>query len=138
MNQINLIGRITRDLELRTTNSGKSVCEFDLAVNRVGQDTTDFINCTVWGTQAENLCKYQNKGSLIAVTGALRIDKYQNQDGENRYKTYVLANNIEYLSSKSSEEVSKPSQTDIIQAALNEEPTFNPDELILTDDDLPF
>lgn len=126
MNQINLIGRITRDLELRTTTSGKAVCEFDLAVNRIGQDATDFINCTVWGNQAENLCKYQGKGSLIAVTGSLRIDKYQNQEGENRYKTYVLANNIEYLSSKSSEEASKP------------ETTFNPDEIVLTDDDLPF
>ena len=100
MNQINLIGRLTRDPELRFTQTNKAVCEFDIAVNRIGQEQTDFITCVVWEKQAENLTKYQSKGSLIAVNGALRVDKYQNQEGENRYKTYVLATNIEYLSSK--------------------------------------
>ncbi len=100
MNQINLIGRLTKDPEIRQTQNNKSVCEFDIAVNRIGQEQTDFITCVVWEKQAENLTKYQSKGSLIAVNGALRVDKYQNQEGENRYKTYVLATNIEYLSSK--------------------------------------
>lgn len=103
MNQINLIGRLTRDPEHRQTQSNKLVCEFDIAVNRIGQEQTDFITCVVWEKQAENLTKYQSKGSLIAVNGALRVDKYQNQEGENRYKTYVLATNIEYLSSKKEE-----------------------------------
>lgn len=106
MNQINLIGRLTKDPELRYTTNNKAVCNFDIAVNRIGQEATDFINVVVWDKQAENLEKYQSKGSLIAVSGSLRVDKYQNENGENRYKTYVLANNIEYLSTKSSETVS--------------------------------
>ena len=129
MNQVNLIGRITKDLELRTTSTGKSVCEFTIAINRTGSDGADFINCTVWNNQAENLCKYQGKGSQIAVSGSLRQDVYQNSEGENRYKTYVLANYIEYLSSKSSEEVSD-------QETFDE---FSGDIQILDDDDeLPF
>lgn len=103
MNQVNLIGRITKDLELRYTTSRKAVCEFTLAVNRIGQDQTDFITCVVWGKQAENLTKYQGKGSLIAVNGELRIDKYQNEKGENRYKTYIFCTMIEFLGSKKEE-----------------------------------
>lgn len=94
-----LIGRITKDLELRSTSTGKSVCEFTIAVNR-DKDNADFINIQVWNTQAENLCKYQSKGSLIGVEGSLRTDTYNKQDGTKGYKTYVLANNIEYLGSK--------------------------------------
>lgn len=103
MNQVNLIGRITKDLEFRYTTNGKALCEFILAVNRIGQDQTDFIECVVWGKQAENLTKYQGKGSLIAVNGELRIDKYQNEKGDNRYKTYVLCSTIEFLGTKKEE-----------------------------------
>ena len=100
MNSINLVGRITKDLELRFTQSNKAVCEFNLAVNRVGQEQADFITCQVWNGQAENLKKYQGEGSLIGVVGSLRVDQFQDKDGNNRYKTYVLANNIEYLGTK--------------------------------------
>jgi single-strand DNA-binding protein len=130
MNQINLVGRITRDLELRTTTNQKSVCEFTIAVNRVGSEAADFITCVVWEKQAENLVKYQGKGSLIAVSGSLRVDKYKTEQGENRYKTYVLANNIMYLSTKSSEEVSK----DEFDKSLSKEDVVT----IIDDDDLPF
>ena len=104
MNNIVLTGRITKDLELRYTESQKAVCTFTLAVNRIGQEQTDFINIAVWGQQAENLHKYQGKGSLIAVSGSLRVENYE-VDGQKRNKTFVLANNIEYLSTKSSETV---------------------------------
>lgn len=100
MNIISLTGRITKDLELRKTTSDKSVVEFSLAVNRIGQDQADFITCQVWGTQAENLAKYQGKGSLIGIAGSLRTDQFQDKEGNNRYKTYVLANNVEYLGTK--------------------------------------
>lgn len=137
MNQINLIGRITKKPELRYTTSNKAVCEFSLAVNRIGQDQADFITCTVWGNQAENLCKYQDKGSLIAVSGELRVDKYQDQDGNNRYKTYVLANNVEYLQSK------KESSPATQLANKDETPESDPfidfaNEVVVTDDMLPF
>ena len=100
MNSINLTGRITKDLTLKYTNNNKAVCEFNIAVNRIGQEQADFVNCQVWNTQAENLTKYQGKGSLIGVEGSLRIDKFQDKDGNDRYKTYVLVSNIEYLGAK--------------------------------------
>ena len=103
MNKICLAGRITKGLELKSTPSGKSVCEFTIAVNR-DKDNSDFINCRVWNTPAENLVKYQGKGSLISVVGELRTDSYDKQDGTKGYKTYVLANHIEYLSSKATQE----------------------------------
>lgn len=103
MNKICLVGRITKELGIKSTPSGKSVCEFTIAVNR-DKDNSDFINCRVWNAQAENLVKYQGKGSLISVVGELRTDSYDKQDGTKGYKTYVLANNIEYLGTKGKEE----------------------------------
>ena len=102
MNTIALTGRITKELELKETTTGKKVSEFSLAVNRVGQEQADFINCQVWGTQAENLAKYQGKGSLVGVVGSLRTDTYE-VEGTKRYKTYVLVSNVEYLSAKKEE-----------------------------------
>ena len=105
MNKIILIGRITKELELRyTPNNKKPVCEFTLAVNR-DKENADFITIQSWNEQAENLSKYQGKGSLIGVFGELRVQTYDKEDGTKGYKTYVLANNIEYLESKKQEEV---------------------------------
>lgn len=110
MNTIALTGRITKELELKETTTGKKVSEFSLAVNRVGQEQADFINCQVWGTQAENLAKYQGKGSLVGVVGSLRTDTYE-VEGNKRYKTYVLVSNVEYLSAKKDEkQVEQPTQ----------------------------
>lgn len=99
MNKILLVGRITKDLELNTTSTGKSVCEFSIAVNR-DKDNADFINIQVWNAPAENLVQYQGKGNQITVEGQLRTQTYEKQDGTKGYKTYVLANSIEYLDSK--------------------------------------
>ena len=76
MNRICLIGRITKDLELRYTPSNKAVCDFTLAVNR-DKENADFINCVVWEKQAENLKKYQGKGSLIGLDGQLRCESFE-------------------------------------------------------------
>ena len=129
MNNINLIGRLTKQPELRTTESQKNVCDFTIAINRVGTDKADFINCVVWNAQAENLCKYQTKGSLIGVSGSLRVDTYE-VEGQNRYKTYVLANNIEYLTSKSSNETTE----DEFDGSLSKEDV----QTLIDDDELPF
>lgn len=108
MNSINLVGRVTKDLEIRKTTSNKSVCEFTLAVNRLGEGT-DFITCSVWNAQAENLVKYQGKGSLIGVLGSLRTENFKDKEGNTRYKTYVLVNNIEFLGTKK-ETTEQPTQ----------------------------
>lgn len=111
MNQVVLTGRVTKELELRFTQNNNPVCEFSIAVNRIGSNDADFINCTLYGKQAENLAKYQGKGSLIGVTGALRVDRYQGKEDKTRYKIYVLVNNVEYLGTKKEEQqVEQPAQ----------------------------
>ena len=136
MNNVTIIGRITKDLELRTTSNDKSVCEFTLAVNRKGIEGTDYITCIVWNKPAENLVKYQGKGSLIAVVGSLRVEKYQDKEDKTRYRAYVIANSIGYLETK------KESKVQEQQKALNEvvnDPfeDFNK-ETQLDESDLPF
>lgn len=96
MNKVFITGRVTKDLELRETKTGKKVCEFTVAVNR-DKDNTDFVNCMVWDKQAENLTKYQGKGSLLGIEGSIRTETYELND-KKHYKTFVLINQIEYLS----------------------------------------
>ena len=99
-----LVGRITRDLELRYTGNNNAVCEFTIATNRPvmrdGERVADFVTCVLFGKQAENLVKYQSKGSMIGIEGAYRVDRYEDADGNNRYKHYVLVHTIEFLESK--------------------------------------
>lgn len=106
MNRINLVGRLTAKPELRYTNSNKAVSMFTIAVNR-DKDNADFLDIRVWDKQAENLCQYQDKGNLIGIDGTLRKDIYTKEDGTKTSSTYVLANHIEYLSSKKEEETTK-------------------------------
>lgn len=148
MNKTILIGRLTKDLELRYTSNNKPVVEFNLAVNRPvikdGEKQADFINCTVYGTQAENLKKYQSKGSLIAVIGELRVDQWQDEEGKNKYKNYVLVSNIEYLGNKSKEETEKSNDNQINNITdINDKQEADPyaefgHQIQITDEDLPF
>ena len=101
MNKTVLIGRMCADVELRYTQAGKGVASFTLAVNRFKKDDgADFIKCTCWGTTAENLAKYQGKGSQIAVSGRIRTGSYNDKDGKKVFTVEVVAEEIEYLGSK--------------------------------------
>ena len=104
MNKVILIGRLTRNPELRYTANNKAVCDFTIATNRPvvrdGERVADFINCRVWGKTAENLTKYQNKGNLIAVIGRMQVDIYEDKEGNTRYSNYVLVEDLEYLERK--------------------------------------
>ena len=104
INKCIITGRIANDLEIRATSTGKSVCEFRLAtnrpVNRDGERVADFVSCRVWNKTAENLARYQTKGNLIAVIGRIQIDSYTDKDGNKRYNTYVLVEDLEYLERK--------------------------------------
>ena len=115
MNNIQLIGRITKDLELKQ-GSNTSMCSFTIAVNRKfakeGQQKADFINVICFGKVAENLVKYQGKGSQIGVIGSLNIDQYQDQEGNNRTFTKVVANEIELLGGAATE---KKTNTDALE-----------------------
>lgn len=105
MNKAILIGRLTKDPELRTTPRGRNVCQFSVAVSRNftnanGEREADFINCVVWDKQAENLVKYQKKGNQIAVEGRIQTRNYDDKDGKKVYVTEILASNISFLDSK--------------------------------------
>ena len=108
MNRVALIGRISRDIDLRYTSSGTAVCQINVAVNRPVQKDkepeADFINVVVWDKQAENAAKYLAKGSLIAVEGRIQTRNYDNDEGKKVYVTEVVASHIEFLSSASKSE----------------------------------
>ena len=108
MNKAILIGNLTKDPELSTTNSGISVCRFTLAVSRrfigsSGERETDFLNIIAWRSQAENCSKYLRKGSKCAVIGSIQTRSYDAQDGSKRYITEITADEVEFLSTKAGE-----------------------------------
>ena len=108
MNRVVLIGRLTRDPELRyTSGSNAAVCNFTIAVDRgftgqSGDREADFIPIVVWNKQAENVKNYLTKGSQVAVEGRIQVRNYDDQNGQKRYVTEVIANNVEFLGSKNS------------------------------------
>lgn len=105
MNKWQGIGNLTKDVELTTTPSGVSVAKFTIAVSRRysnadGQRETDFINCVAWRNTAENLAKYCHKGDKVAVAGAIQVRTYEAQDGTKRYVTEIVADEVEFISTK--------------------------------------
>lgn len=147
MNRIMLIGRISKDIELRTTGSGKDVANFSIAVNNPykkdeqGNTQADFFDCIVWETQAVNLQKYQEKGDLIAIEGRLANQKWQDENGNNHYKNIVVCESIEYLAKcKSSQTGQQTGKEPIPPAPVMQEDPFKDfgEEITLSDDDLPF
>ena len=103
MNKVFLIGRLSRDPELRHTTSGTPVCQINVAISRPVQQgaepQTDFINVVVWNKQAENVAKYLSKGRQIAVEGRIQTRNYDNNEGKRTYVTEVIASNVEFLGS---------------------------------------
>jgi len=102
LNKVILIGRLTRDPEVRYTQSGKAVTTFDIAVDRAvanaqGQRETDFIPIVTWGKLAETCGNYLNKGRLVAVDGRLQIRSYETQEGQKRRVAEVVAENVRFL-----------------------------------------
>lgn len=122
MNHIVLIGRLTRDPELRYTPNGVAVANFDLAVdrpttNQQGERETDFIRIVVWQKQAEHCANYLKKGRLVGVEGRLQIRSYEAQDGQKRRVTEVIASYVQFLDrsredTSSSSSPSKPASDD--------------------------
>ena len=116
MNKVFLIGRLTRDPELRYTGSNVPVASFSLAVNRnftnqSGEREADFINIVVWRKQAENVKNYLAQGSQVAIDGRIQTRSYDGTDGQKRYVTEVVADNVEFLGSKNSSTTSNNTNT---------------------------
>ena len=101
MNKVCLVGRMCADVELRSTNTGKSVCDFALAVDRKGKDAgTDFIDCAAWEKTAEFISSYFSKGSRIAITGRLQTRNYEDKNGSRRKVTEVVVEEVFFCDSK--------------------------------------
>jgi single-strand DNA-binding protein len=106
INRVVLVGRLTKDPELRYTSSNIPVSKFTLAVNRTftgpsGEREADFIQCVVWRKQAENLVKFVRKGSLIGVEGRIQTGSYDDKDGIRKYTTEVIGDSVQFLEPKS-------------------------------------
>lgn len=118
LNEVRLIGRLTRDVELRSTSTGQSIAQFGLATGRKYQgndgtlkEETTFIDITAWGKTAENVSKYCKKGSLVFVGGRLKLDTWQDKTtGANRSKLSVVAENIQFLSKQETTEIQQYTQ----------------------------
>ena len=157
MNKVVLIGRLTRDPEIRTTASGNSSTSFTLAVsrnftNQSGERDADFINCVAWRRLAETISKYCTKGSQIAVEGRIQTRSYDAQDGTKRYVTEVIVDNMEFVGAKNgnaninsgnnnfednNHDMSNISTVDTTDLSVDPYEALG-EEVALSDDDLPF
>ena len=131
INNVVLVGRMTRDAELRYTPSNQAVATFTLAVNRNfknqdGEREADFINVVIWRQQAENLANWVKKGDLIGVTGRIQTRSYDNQQGQRVYVTEVVAESFQLLESRG-------------QQSNSQDSSFgNSSSMDIQDEDLPF
>ena len=145
INNTVLVGRLTKDVELRYTPSNVAVATFTLAVNRTfknenGEREADFINCVMWRQQAENLANWAKKGALIGITGRIQTRSYDNQQGQRVYVTEVVAEQFQLLESRNSQgqqgNQGQRAQTQQETPDFSRSATTNP--LDISDDDLPF
>ncbi|HFI0398388.1 TPA: single-stranded DNA-binding protein [Streptococcus suis] len=131
INNVVLVGRMTRDAELRYTPSNQAVATFTLAVNRNfknqnGEREADFVNCVIWRQQAENLVNWVKKGALVGVTGRIQTRSYDNQQGQRVYVTEVVAESFQLLESRG-------------QQSNSQDGSFgNSSPMDIQDEDLPF
>lgn len=142
INRVVLVGRLTKNPELKYTSTGNAVATFTLAVNRTfsnqqGEREADFINIVVWRKQAENAANYLHKGSLIGIEGRLQTRNYEGQDGKRVYVTEVVADSVQFLESSrlggnAPEHRTPPPMND------DKNPFGGGEVLDIADDDLPF
>lgn len=151
INNVTLVGRLTKDPDLRYTQSGTAVGQFTLAVNRnftnqQGDREADFINCVIWRKAAESFANYARKGTLIGLTGRIQTRNYDNQQRQRVYVTEIVVENFQLLESKEVNEQRRSSKPE--QATFDKQATDKPDPLDpfskdvspidISDDDLPF
>jgi single-strand DNA-binding protein len=147
INRVVLVGRLTKDPELRYTPNGVAVATFTLAVNRSftnaqGEREADFINIVVWRKPAENTANFLKKGSLAGVDGRVQTRSYEGQDGKRVYVTEVLAESVQFLEPKSSGTQSGGNHSSQSESRSNNKPAADPfaggTQIDISDDDLPF
>lgn len=138
LNSTCLVGRLTKNVELKYTPSNQAVATFTLAVNRNfkgqnGEREADFINCVIWRQQAENLANWAKKGALIGITGRIQTRSYENQQGQRVYVTEVVADNFQLLESRKDHGSNSQPTVDSHQNFSRQAEPMD-----ISDDDLPF
>lgn len=141
LNSICLVGRLTKNAELKYVNDSMAVATFTLAVNRNfkgqnGEREADFINCVIWRQQAENLANWAKKGALIGITGRIQTRSYENQQGQRVYVTEVVAENFQLLESRKDREAGQSQEYN--QPDFSRQTPMNANPMDISDDDLPF
>ena len=141
LNKVILMGRFTRDPELRSTPQGTSTCSFSIAVDRnfvrAGEERkADFINCVAWRQTAEFISKYFKKGSLVALEGSIQTRSWDDNEGKKRYATEVLVNQVYFAESKRDSQGSGMMEDSFASSDFGSLP--EPISPMGTDDDLPF
>lgn len=142
INNLTLIGRLTKDVELKYTPANQAVAQFTLAVNRTfknanGERESDFINCVIWRKSAENFANWAKKGALIGITGRIQTRNYENQQGQRVYITEVIAENFQMLESRNQQQGQQQGQV-TQQQAKQPDPFSGGTPMNLNDDSLPF
>ena len=145
INNVTLVGRLTKDVELKYTPSNVANVSFTLAVNRTfknanGEREADFINCVIWRQAAENFANWAKKGALIGITGRIQTRNYENQQGQRVYVTEVIAENFQMLESRNQQQGQQQAQPQQAkqQQAKQPDPFAGGTPMNLNDDDLPF
>lgn len=148
MNDVTIVGNLTRDIEVRYTQTNKAVGQFTVAVNngknKDGKElASDFINCVIWEAQAENMKKYTKKGSKVAVKGSIKNDNYEDEEGNKKYRTYVLCSRVIFLDKKSEKPLPTEPENFGSSPDSQSESVSDPyadfgNEVVLNEDDLPF
>lgn len=147
INRTVLVGRLTKDPELRRTSNDIPVTTFTLAVNRPysnqnGEREADFIQCVVWRRQAETVDKFVSKGSLVGIEGRIQTRTYDDQDGNRRYVTEVVCDSVQFLEPKSVNESHQNTNTNTnnydTPSSKSKSETKNVSDDLISEDDLPF
>lgn len=143
INRVVLVGRLTKDPELRYTPNGVAVATFTLAVNRPftnqqGEREADFVNCVAWRRIAENTANFLKKGSLAGVDGRIQTRSYEGQDGKRVYVTEVMAESVQFLDSKKSQTDGNTQQRSGRNTNGGDFDPFTGGNIDIKDEDLPF
>jgi len=143
MNKVMLIGRLTKAPELRYTQSGTAVASFTLAANRKfsnqnGEHEADFINCVAWQRTAEFVANYFTKGQQMALEGRLQVRSYDGDDGQRRWVTEVVAEQVEFVGSKQENAQQSQPNNNVNNNANNNSGLGLGEEIVFDDNDLPF
>ena len=142
MNHISLVGNLGQDPEMKYFESGSNVAKFSLALRgynkKEEKETTDWVSCEAWGKTAELIGEYCKKGHKLAIEGSLKTQKWEDEEGNKRSRTFVLVSRVEFLTSKKQTEQTKGLPAETEQQESEQQQFVNPDDYFIGEDQIPF